>query len=510
MGTALADTNGGIARALARDEWQDLARKLDWRFSYVSEQDAFPEPISGKPWLTQDDWAGWDEPFRISFAEYVRAQSDKEAAVAAVADALGRAAERERLAPEWNSGLKLHAALLPLAEFAAVVGNLRAVRFGRDSAWRSMALFGALDELRHTQIPLRLMHPYLAADAQYDWTHRFYHSNDWVAIAARHCFDELLLLADPIEFAVATNFVFETGFTNLQFTALTALCDSVGDRLLEQMLASIQTDEARHAQIGPAVLEILVQHDRAYAQYLLDKWFWRSFLLFAVATGFTMDYLTPVERRTQSFKEFMHEWVLTQFVDSLARYGLQRPWYWAQFEQALDYYHHMVYASAYSYRASVWFHLALPGPAERDWLRSKYPQSFPALEPVWENITQEWGNSDAGVDLAVHGTAIPTFCSMCQIVLCGGTPAHNSVCQCRHEGATYTFCSEPCRWIFRQDPARYARHKDVVKRVLAGEAPGNLIAFLTQYSGLSFATWGKDAYGGDYAWLRRGPRSGQE
>ena len=45
----------------------------------------------------------------------------------------------ERLPKGWLEGLKLHAATLPLAEFAAVVGNLRAARFGRDSAWRTTA-----------------------------------------------------------------------------------------------------------------------------------------------------------------------------------------------------------------------------------------------------------------------------------------------------------------------------------------------------------------------------------
>ena len=44
---------------------------------------------------------------------------------------------------------------------AAVIGNLRAARFGRDGAWRTMALFGALDELRHTQIPLYIFHNFI-------------------------------------------------------------------------------------------------------------------------------------------------------------------------------------------------------------------------------------------------------------------------------------------------------------------------------------------------------------
>ena len=36
---------------LKRDEWLDLARKLDWELTYVSEKDAFPEVQSGRPWL---------------------------------------------------------------------------------------------------------------------------------------------------------------------------------------------------------------------------------------------------------------------------------------------------------------------------------------------------------------------------------------------------------------------------------------------------------------------------
>ena len=95
----------------------------------------------------------------------------------------------------------------------------------KDSAIKS------LDEMRHTQIPLLLMHELVRWDPQFEWTHFFYHSNQWVAIAGRHLMDELLLASDPIEFAIATNFVFETGFTNLQFVGLSALAHRVGDKM---------------------------------------------------------------------------------------------------------------------------------------------------------------------------------------------------------------------------------------------------------------------------------------
>jgi toluene monooxygenase system protein A len=273
--------------------------------------------------------------------------------------------------------------------------------------------------------------------------------------------------------------------------------------MFQQTLNSIQSDEARHAQIGLPVLAKVIEHDRAYAQYMLDKWFWRAWLLFAVVTGFSMDYLTPLEHRTRSFKEFMEEWVLDQYVRSIEELGLKKPWYWNTFLTSLDNYHHMVYASAYSYRASVWFDLVVPGPDDRAWLREKYPQSWPAFDRIWQTVTERWEETDVGNDFAVHGTAIVTFCNLCQLVLCGGTPAKNTAITASYGDKKLIFCSEPCHWIFERDRERYIEHRDVVRRVLAGEAPGNLVALLTQYFGLRFETWGKDVFGGDYEWMNR-------
>ena len=176
---------------LSRDEWLPLARKLDWDYSYVREEEVFPEVISGRPWLPHSEWKDWEESFKTSYREYVDNQYEKDMAVYAVRDAVGRLENIQKLAAPWLNSLKVHAAALPLAEFTAVIGNLRGARFGRDSAWRTMASFGALDEFRHTQIPLLLFHELVRWDPQFDWTHKFYHTNNWFAIAARHFFDEL-------------------------------------------------------------------------------------------------------------------------------------------------------------------------------------------------------------------------------------------------------------------------------------------------------------------------------
>jgi toluene monooxygenase system protein A len=490
-----------------REDWQDLARRLDWEFSYVEEKEVYPEAMSGAPWLPHGAWAAWDEPYKTTYSEYIHTQHTKEASMRTLREALGQVENFQKLDRAWLSAVKLHAATLPLAEFAAVVGNLRATRFARDSAWRTMATFGALDELRHTQIPLAVMHELVRWDPQFDWTHKLYHSNDWVAIAGRHLIDELILTANPIELAIATNFVFETGFTNLQFIGLAARAHRAGDGMFEKMLQSIQTDEARHAQIGRPVLEIVRAHDPAYAQYLIDKWFWRCWQFFAVVTGFAMDYLSPLADRAVSFKEFVEEWVLDQFLASLAEVGLAKPWYWNQFLAALDTYHHMVYASAYTYRTTLWFDFALPGPDERRWLRAKYPRCWDQLDPIWERITTRWSEVAANAEWYTHGLTPIGFCDLCQLPLCNGTPENNAARVVMHGDRKYMLCSEPCEWIFKREPERYAHHKDIVKRMLAGEAPGNMIGLVKQYFGLTRETWGKDVYGGVYPWLdRKGER----
>ena len=76
-----------------------------------------------------------------------------------------------------------------------------------------------------------------------------------------------------------------------------------------------------------------------------------------------------------------------------------------------------------------------------------------------------------------------------------------------HDDGKHVFCSEPCERIFLDEPERYRDHENVVRRILSGEAPGNVLELLRNYFGLTPDVWGKDARGGDYDWLgvKRGP-----
>jgi toluene monooxygenase system protein A len=50
---------------LKREEWFDVARDLDWTYSYVDEATIFPEWLSGLGKIPRDAFKKWDEPYKI-------------------------------------------------------------------------------------------------------------------------------------------------------------------------------------------------------------------------------------------------------------------------------------------------------------------------------------------------------------------------------------------------------------------------------------------------------------
>ena len=376
------------------------------------------------------------------------------------------------LDPGWVQLVKFHNGAVALAEYAGAVAELRMARFGRDSAWRMMATLGALDEIRHTQIPLLIGHDLLAYDGNFDWTHKAFHTNEWVIIAARHLFDDMFLAADAIDLAIQLNFVFETGFTNLQFMAMAAMADRAHHHLFEKTLASIQTDEARHAQIGHPVLRTLLENgSRERAQYLVDKMWWRCWRLFLALTGTAMEYLAPLSARTRSFKEFMNEWVIEQFMKNLAEFDLEKPWFWDLFVEELDYAHHSFQLGLYTYRTTLWFDVAMPDARRARVAEREVPAVGGDLRAALGAARATLGGRRRGQHAVLRAARAVQPVQLPALFI---RPGRNTACTLEVGGRRYLFCSEPCRWIFEQEKSRFADHKSVVDRIVAGEAPGKL------------------------------------
>ena len=200
----------------------------------------------------------------------------------------------------------------------------------------------------------------------------------------------------------------------------------------------------------------------------------------------------------------MQEWVLDQFLRSLDEFGLRTPWYWDTFLEALDNYHHMVYASAYTYRATVWFDFVLPGPEERAWLREKYPRDVGRLRSDLgaHHRALARGRSRQRVRRARHGDRRRS--ATCASSCCAtARRAQHRQTSSTTAGRSYIFCSEPAAGSSSRSPSATPGTRTSSSACWPARRPANLVALVQRYFGLDYETWGKDAFRGEYPWLDR-------
>ncbi len=487
---------------LKREEWEDIVRDVGWTYGYVDEEAVYPEWQSGSGKVPREAWADWKEGYKITYPEYVATQNEKEVAAYGVKAALQRSHTFESLSEGWKSAHKMHFGGVSLVEYIGTAGQLRMARFGLEPGWRNVATFGALDEIRHGQITQFFGHQYVPKDPQYDWTQKAYHTDNWVIIALRRLFDAMINSPNTVDLALQLPFTFETGFTNIQFVALSADALESGDVNFANMISSIQTDEARHAQQGAPTLEILAEHDPVRAQWVVDKYFWLSARAFSALTGPPMDYYTPVEHRKQSYREFMEEWIVDQFVRTLDDYGLRKPWYWDEFMEGLDVWHHSLHLGLWYWRPTLWWKPAAGVDAESvEWLREKYPNWETLYGDKWRLLAE---NINAGNVEATLPETLPWLCNMCHLPCCNATYGRDGTWRVRnhslkYNGVRYHFCSKTCRQIWWEDREN-VNHTTLLERFLGGEVQPMDVSGLLGYMGITPDVSGDDAY--NYAWAK--------
>ena len=491
---------------LEMHEWYDLTRDTNWTPAYVSEEELYPTELSDPFGIPVEQWETFDEPYKVCYRDYVETQRDKDISAYSVKSALARADFFKNASPHWKALLALHFSPIGFAEFHSASAFARMTRFSRAPGMRNMATFGTLDEMRHGQIQMYFAYEFIKHDRVFDWAHKSSKTENWIIISLRHALDDVEHTRDAISAAIMTNFAFEQGFTNLQFIGLSADAAKAGDHTFATMLQSIQTDEARHAQIGTPLITIMIENGRkAEAQRLIDIGFWRIWKQFSALSGISMDYYTPLEFREHSLKEFMHEWVVDQFARNIKALGLDLPWYWDYFLHDIETFHHCQQIGIYVYRATQWWRpIACVSPAERDWLEEKYPGWNDTYGKCWDVVID---NIRGGRFEKTVPEIPPLICNMCGLEVTGiggvgrqvnGRRWNATDFHLDHEGRRYHFCSEPCKWVFELEPARYQGHRSIIDRVLDGTVPPGPDGFY-EYMGQSFEERGVCGY--DYQWI---------
>ena len=102
----------------------------------------------------------------------------------------------DNLDPGWKLAIIAHYGVFAMPEDPATFGEARMGRVGRAAAWRNMALFGTLDEVRHAQLQLSIPYALLNKEPRFDWAHKAFQTNQWGAIALRQLFDDMFTAND--------------------------------------------------------------------------------------------------------------------------------------------------------------------------------------------------------------------------------------------------------------------------------------------------------------------------
>lgn len=486
---------------LQRSEWYDIARDTNWTPTYVPESELFPSEISDPFNMPAKAWAEYDEPYKVSYPEYVKVQREKDAGVYAVNTAAARTRFMEETDERWRSILKLHFGAVCRAETSSQISEGRMARFGRAPGMRNMATFGLLDEIRHGQTQLYFAHECLRHSPQFNWAHKFLGTNEWGSIMARSTLDDVFMGRDAVTTAIMLTFAFETGFTNMQFIGLAGDAAEAGDTSFSNLISSIQTDESRHAQIGAPLLKLMVRNGyKAEAQRAVDVGFWRTYRFFALLTGTTIDYFTPLEKRQSSFKEFMQEWIIQQFERTLLDMGLDLPWYWDYFIEDVDNFHHGMHIGWWLFRRTVWFNVpAGVSMPEREWLEAKYPGWNDSWGKLWDQVAH---NINSGRLDLLDPKALPAICASnnLPIIRDPSKPWDPEGQMLTYKGKKYYFQSHVDKWVFEQDIERYAEHQTLIDRLLAGHIQPPTFEGALKYMSLSPVEQGQDT--DNYAWAR--------
>src|SRR5688572_26952289 len=102
---------------LERSSWYDIARDTNWTPRYVEMDELFPPDQSDPYGISIEEWESFDEPYKVSYREYVSVQREKDAGAYSVKAALARSRYYEDADPAYLSMLKLHYGAIALSEY---------------------------------------------------------------------------------------------------------------------------------------------------------------------------------------------------------------------------------------------------------------------------------------------------------------------------------------------------------------------------------------------------------
>ncbi|MCW2953139.1 MAG: Methane monooxygenase component alpha chain [Conexibacter sp.] len=428
-------------------------RELGWTPTYFESEPRYPTRYK-IPRTTGRD------PMRQIMGDYLNMQLEKDDRVFGGLDA-GVRAGLPNTAP-----LRFHEAIKPFVTNIAggEAGALRCMSLLidaiPDNELRNAYYVQMLDEQRHTGLMMALYRWYtkhLSEPVGWNAGHRAT-GRSFVNMGGFNIFGQFMT-GDPIQAAVCTQVVIETGFTNTIAVALPDVAARNGDFAMPTMMNSIQSDEARHINNGYATLLYLLQEPENIPRLEQDitQMYWVSHCNVDTGVGVLCEYATKDRSEEESWLEKFDRWMMEDYyrsyVSNLSKLGINisEDIFKRARQRIVDGQCHAAAIGAYSYWPFQWFKQDALDERDFEWFENKYPGWYARWGRFWEELRHAKYPDERKI---VGGLALEEAGALCWT--CQNGCYHKE--DRRHrvvDDYTRFYCSPECKWIDETNPGRY-------------------------------------------------------
>ncbi len=433
------------------DQTTDYRRtkRLYWEPSYVPVEAIYPK--SAYEGVHFSDWDRWDDPFRMSFRQYVEVQAKKDNGYHPAREAFERYGGTDRIDRRWVEGIKILYPVLFHGEYGALRSHARVSRYAPAPALRAAAFYQSIDELRHAQnhvYQIRLMNKH--TEGFNNWSE--WKRHHFLLKPAKSLFEDIVASDNVFEAVMGLNIMVEVAYTNLVFVGIPSVGVLNGDYSLAGELLTTQSDETRHMAIGQSTLRTLLEGDERnlpILQYWLDKWFWLLHRVLGCSTGLIPDYFgrNKALPMNKMFSRYIENNFVAGLVEDLSKYGLQPPRFLEVAKREMEDASHSLFRTLFQYKHVLFNKMFVPDDRDMEFFGEHYPHWEERHGRFWDEV-----RAGDPKDLP----SLPMLCQVCQMPCVFPTPENPSIRCSTLADQVFWFCSDGCKWIFDHEPHRYS------------------------------------------------------
>jgi propane monooxygenase large subunit len=317
-----------------------------------------------------------------------------------------------------------------------------------------------LDEQRHSGIQMALYRWYMKHQWEpTGWNLGFDAVGKSPAALAAFNMSEQFITGDPIQAAIMTQVVIETGFSNPVNVMYPDVAARNGDFALATVTNSVQSDEARHINNGYATLLYCLEEpdNIPLIEQDIAQMYWCVASFADVAVGVLTDYATVDRSDPSSWLDKFDRWIkddyYRSYIVNLKKLGINVPesiFERARFRVASGRCHKAA-IGAWSDWPFAWYRLDSLDDRDFEWFENAYPGWYDQYGWFWEERKRlKFPDSmalAAGLSVEDGGP----LCWTCQ----QGSFIVEDRCHRIVEDHTRFYCSPECKWIDETNPGRF-------------------------------------------------------